>query len=98
MGNAMAVGITAASVHDKAGTMTLKDDVEDLRGVQKIVADGDYRGVPPFDARGRIKWEVVEKKATGGKFKVLPKRWVVERTFAWLSNFRRLSKDYEKTS
>jgi len=36
----------------------------------------------------------VNKKA--GPFKVLPKRWIVERSIAWLSNFRRLSKDYEK--
>jgi putative transposase len=97
LGNVMAVGVTAASVHDKAGAISLKDDIEDLSGVKKILADGAYRGVPPFDARGRIEWELVEKKATGGRFKVLPKRWVVERTFAWLSNFRRLSKDYEKT-
>ena len=96
-GNVLAVGVTAASVHDKAGAMSLKDAVEDHAKVMKIVADGAYKGVPPFTAHGRIQWEIVEKKATGGRFKVLPKRWVVERTFAWLANFRRLSKDYEKT-
>ncbi len=81
MGNVMAVGITAASVHDKAGAMILEEDVEDLSGVKKIVVDGAYKGVPPFTTHGRIEWEVVEKKATGGRFKVLPKRWVAERTF-----------------
>ena len=97
LGNAMAVGVTAASVHDKTGALTLQEDIEDLGRVKKIIADGSYRGVSPFTAGGRIQWEIVEKKATGGRFKVLPKRWIVERTFAWLSNFRRLAKDYEKT-
>jgi putative transposase len=96
-GNVMAAGVTAASVHDKTGAVTLQDDVEDLSRVKKVIADGAYRGVPPFDANGRIEWQIVEKKATGGRFKVLPKRWIVERTFAWLQNFRRLAKDYEKT-
>ena len=96
-GNVMAAGVTAASVHDKVGAMTLQGDVEDLQRVKKVIADGAYQGIPPFSAHGRIEWEIVEKKATGGRFKVLPKRWIVERTFAWLQNFRRLAKDYEKT-
>jgi putative transposase len=96
-GNIMAAGVTAASVHDKAGAVTLKNDIEDLERIKKIVADGAYQGIPPFAASGRIEWEIVQKKATGGRFKVLPKRWIVERTFAWLQNFRRLAKDYEKT-
>lgn len=96
-GNIIAAGVTAASVHDKAGAMVLKDDVEDVHRVTKVIADGAYGGVPPFTAGGRIEWQIVEKKATGGRFRVLPKRWIVERTFAWLQNFRRLAKDYEKT-
>ena len=97
LGNVMAVGVSAASVHDKTGALSLKDDIEDIGRMKKIIADGSYKGVPPFTAGGRIEWEIVEKKATGGRFKVLPKRWIVERTFAWLQNFRRLAKDYEKT-
>jgi putative transposase len=97
-GNVMAAGVTAASVHDKTGARTLGDDIEDLGRVKKVIADGAYQGIPPFDAGGRIQWEIVEKKATDGRFKVLPKRWIVERTFAWLQNFRRLAKDYEKTT
>jgi putative transposase len=96
-GNVLAAGITAANVHDKAGALSIREEVEDHPNVVKIIADGSYKGVPPFTAQGRIEWEIVEKKATGDRFKVLPKRWVVERTFAWLSNFRRLSKDHEKT-
>ncbi len=96
-GNVMAAGVTAASVHDKTDARTFQDDVEDLATVTKVIADGAFQGIPPFDANGRIEWQIVEKKATGGRFKVLPKRWIVERTFAWLQNFRRLAKDYEKT-
>ena len=96
-GNIMAVGVTAANVHDKPGALSIKEQIEDQAKVKKLLTDGSYKGIPPFTAGGRIEWEVVEKKATGGRFKVLPKRWVVERTFAWLGNYRRLSKDYEKS-
>lgn len=96
-GNVMAAGVTSANVHDKPGSMSIKEQVEDHAKVKKLLTDGSYKGVPPFTAQGRIEWEVVERKATGGRFKVLPKRWVVERTFAWLGNFRRLNRDYEKT-
>ena len=96
-GNIMAVGVTAASVHDRPGSKSLHEGVADLARVEKIIADGAYKGAPPFNTGGKIQWEIIEKKATAGRFKVLPKRWVVERTFGWLSHFRRLSKDYEKT-
>ena len=43
-----------------------------------------------------VDFEIVEKKKTGKGFQVLPRRWVVERTFAWLGRSRRLSKDYER--
>src|SRR4051812_584521 len=95
-GNIMAAGITAASVHDKPGALSIEEQIEDLGGVKKIMADGAYKGIPPFTVHGRIEWEIVEMKERNC-FKVLPKRWIVERTLAWLSNFRRLSKDYEKS-
>lgn len=95
-GNVAAAGVTAASVHDKPGALSLEEQVEDLGSVKKIVADGAYKGVPPFTAHGHIEWEIIERKEAN-QFKVLPRRWVVERTLAWLSNFRRMSKDYEKS-
>lgn len=95
-GNVMAAGITAANVHDKRGALSIEEQVEDLGRVKKIVADDAYRGIPPFTAHGHVEWEIVERKQ-GSCFKVLPKRWIVERSLAWLSNFRRMSKDYEKS-
>lgn len=88
-----------ANQHDKPGSKCLTEQVEDLGpALKKIVGDGAFEGVPPFDDHGRIKWQVVKRNAKNiGRFRVLPKRWVVERTFAWLSNYRRLAKSYEKT-
>jgi len=40
--------------------------------------------------------EIVERLSTAVRFEVLPKRWIVERTFAWLSRFRRLARDFER--
>ena len=93
-GNVLAVGITAAGELDKRAVKSIKEQVEDYKNIEAIFADGAFQGAAPFDRQGKIKWTMVNEKA--GPFKVLPKRWVVERTFAWLTNFRRLVKDYEK--
>ena len=63
--------------------------------VQKLWADQGYDGLPLhlFCKDKGIELEVVKRKEAG--FKILPKRWVVERTFSWISRYRRLSKDYE---
>jgi putative transposase len=95
-GNVMAAGDCSAGEHDKVAVKTIQQQIEDYKNVKVIFADGAFRGEAPFDQKRKIKWIVVNKKA--GPFKVLPKRWVVERTFAWLTNFRRLTKDYEKST
>jgi len=67
--------------------------------LKKLFADGAYQGPLFRDAvaktRRQLQVEVVKRsdKATG--FKVLPKRWLVERTLAWLNRCRRLAKDFE---
>lgn len=98
MGLLLAVVITSASVQDRDGARLL---LAKLGGACKklrlIWVDGGYRGqlvdwvAGKFSFRLRLVLRSDDQKG----FKVLPRRWVVERTFAWLNNCRRLSKDYE---
>lgn len=72
-----------------------------LRGVcprlKTIFADTIYRGTPSILAYGfGWKLEIVERPPGQKGFSVLPRRWVVERTFAWLGKHRRLSKEYDE--
>jgi len=64
-----------------------------------IWADGGYAGqlIEWVAAFGNWVLEIVKRSDKAKGFVVLPRRWVVERTFAWLMKFRRLSKDYEET-
>ena len=72
---------------------------ETLNTVKLIWADGGYKGelIDWVEKKFDCVLEVVKKKKKKG-FHVLPRRWVVERTLAWLTRYRRLSKDYEKQS
>ena len=65
----------------------------------KLYADGGYQG-PIFrralkKAMSRVNVEIVKRSDQAQRFVVLPKRWIVERTFAWLGRCRRLAKDWE---
>ena len=66
--------------------------------LQKIWADGGYRGQLIAWVKTALGWglEIVEKLGDQVGFQVLPKLWIVERTFAWLNRQCRLSKDYER--
>ncbi len=66
--------------------------------ITKIIADCGYQGPKMAAAVAAIsrEWEIeIVKRPELSKFVVLPKRWVVERTFAWLNRCRRLAKDFE---
>jgi transposase len=70
--------------------------------LQKIFADGGYQG-PQFRSAlakilPRLSIEIVKRSDTAKGFEVLPRRWVVERTLAWLNRCRRLAKDFENLS
>ena len=73
-------------------------DVYDPRFVERIFADGGYQGAKAAAAvakTGSWKLEIV-KRNERHRFVVLPKRWIVERTLAWISNNRRLARDFER--
>ena len=98
MGLLLVVFVHAANIHDsKAGV----DVIALLRGrfcrLKKIIADGGYRGQLIDKVKYSFNWiiEIVLRTEKEKNFDVLPKRWVVERTFAWFESYRRLSKDYE---
>ncbi len=66
--------------------------------LEQIWADGAYAGYLVDWLRDEFGWrlEIVSKPPEQVGFAVQPRRWVVERTFAWLATYRRLSKDYEE--
>ena len=92
------VWVTDASASDRDGALRL---LVTLRGLvsrlKRIWADGGYRGSFIDIIRRVCGWtvEIVLRSDDAQGFVVLPMRWIVERTFAWLLNARRLSKDYE---
>jgi len=92
------VVVHAASVQDRDGARLALEKLVGAFGRLKLIwADGGYAGqlVQWAKTLGRWTIEIVKRSDDVTGFKVLPKRWIVERTFAWLGKYRRLSKDYE---
>lgn len=93
----MAVVVHPANLQDREGArLVIQRLGTRFRRLRLIVADGAYAGRFVHWVRG---WygrlvQIVQRHPSG-RFLVLPKRWIVERTFAWLGKYRRLSKDYE---
>lgn len=102
LGNLLEIVVHAADIQDRDGAKLVLTKLSQAtqEALKKIWADGGYRGQ-------LIDWvhqhldavlEIVERDPQHKGFQLLPRRWVVERTFAWLGRYRRLSKDYERST
>jgi len=99
LGLLLVVVVTAASVQDRdGGASVLRLAHRLFPGLRRVFADGGYAGrlVSKAKRYWKLTVEVVSKPAGQRGFAVLPRRWVVERTFAWLVRWRRLVRDYER--
>jgi putative transposase len=99
MGNLLAVVVHAANIHDtKSGINPARQAFERYPSIKRFCADEGYRKTFEMDVARTLGFGVDISKRIKPEWEILPKRWVVERTFAWLNGFRRLSKDYEITT
>jgi putative transposase len=98
-GHLLHVKVHAANIHDTvAGCDVFKEVLEKYPTLQGVCADAGYRKtMEDFVKNVCNKTIEISTKITQG-WAIIAKRWVVERTFAWLNHFRRLSKDYEITT
>ena len=93
------VVVHRASVQDRDGIRRLlRDAARRFPSIEKIFADAGYQGPKVAQVVADTgSWQIdIVKRAEMHKFLVLPKRWIVERTFAWISRNRRLARDYER--
>jgi putative transposase len=98
MGLLLAVVVHSASVQDRDGVKLVTAGITARFPRLKLIwADGAYQAAVGWAKQfGRYALELVRKPAGQKGFVLLPRRWVVERTFAWLVRCRRLSRDYER--
>lgn len=100
LGQLLAVLVTPANEQDRAQVAALAEQVQEATGesVEVAFVDQGYTGEQPAaEAKQQgIRLEVVKLPTARRGFVLLPRRWVVERSFAWMARFRRLARDYER--
>jgi len=100
LGHLLALKVTPANEQDRAQVADLSKAVQEATGqsVQVAFVGQGYRGANPAQAAAEhgIELEVVKHHEAKRGFVLLPRRWVVERSFAWAARFRRLARDYER--
>jgi transposase len=100
LGHLLALHVTPADEQDRAQVAALAEAVQEATGerVELAYVDQGYTGeaaAQQAEAHG-IRLEVVKLPEAKRGFVLLPRRWVVERSFAWAARFRRLARDYER--
>jgi transposase len=102
LGQLLAVMVTPANEQDRAQVGALAEQIQEATddAVEIAFVDQGYTGEQPAtDAQAHgIRLEVVKLPTAKRGFVLLPRRWVVERSFAWMARFRRLARDYERLS
>ncbi len=92
--------VTPANEQDRAQVAELAEQIQEVTGqsVEVAFVDQGYTGPQPAaDAEQHgIRLEVVKLPTAKHGFVLLPRRWVVERSFGWMARFRRLARDYER--
>jgi transposase len=100
LGDLLALKVTAANEQERAQVAALSQKVQEVTGgsVEVAFVDQGYTGEDAADqaAAEGIKLEVVKHPEAKRGFVLLPRRWVVERSFGWAGRFRRLARDYER--
>ena len=102
LGNLLTVLATPANEQERAQVAELAEAVQEVTGehVEVAFVDQGYTGADAAEAAEEhgIRLEVVKLPEAKKGFVLLPRRWVVERSFAWVARFRRLARDYERLS
>ena len=101
LGLVLVVVVHAANIQDRDGAKLVLGRLRrKFSRLRLMWADGAYAGellawVRALRVWRKLRREIVKRSDTARGFVVQPKRWIVERTFGWLTRYRRLSKDYE---
>ena len=100
LGHLLALHVTAADEQDRAQVEKLAEAVQEITGesIELAYVDQGYTGENAAQAAEKhgVRLEVVKHTEAKRGFVLLPRRWVVERSFAWAARFRRLARDYER--
>jgi transposase len=100
LGHLLALHVTAADEQDRAQVEKLAEAVQEITGdnIELAYVDQGYTGETAEQAAAKhgVRLEVVKHTEVKRGFVPLPRRWVVERSFAWAARFRRLARDYER--